>query len=106
MSDEKYAFKMQLNPGMADEYRARHYAIRPELSAALRAAGVRDYSIHLDRETSILFAVMWRRHDHTLDDLARTDIMRNWWDHMGDIMQTHPDGEPETSALECLFHLE
>ncbi len=106
MSDEKYAFKMQLNPGMQDEYRRRHDAIWPELSAGLKAAGVRDYSIHLDPETDILFAVMWRSRNHTLDQLARSDIMRKWWDHMADIMQTDPDNAPVVSALECVFHLE
>jgi len=106
MSDEIYAFKMQLKPGMEDEYRRRHDAIWPEISAGLKAAGVRDYSIHLDPETNTLFAVMWRRRDHTLDDFARTKTMRKWWDHMADIMQTHPDNEPVTTALDCVFQLE
>ena len=37
---EKYAFTMQLNPGMEAEYRRRHDAIWPELVALLREAGV------------------------------------------------------------------
>ena len=45
---QKYAFKMQLNPGMEDEYRRRHDAIWPELAALLKDAGISDYSIHLD----------------------------------------------------------
>jgi L-rhamnose mutarotase len=105
MSEEKYAFKMKLNPGMAAEYKRRHDEIWPELEAALRDAGVRDYSIHLDRETDILFAVMWRRKDHALDALSGTEIMRRWWDHMADIMQTHPDNEPVSVPLETVFHL-
>ena len=55
---QKYAFKMQLNPGMADEYRRRHDAIWPELVALLKAAGISDYSIHLDPETGALFGVL------------------------------------------------
>lgn len=106
MSMEKYAFKMQLNPGMADEYKRRHDDIWPELSVALRDAGVQDYSIHLDPETNILFAVMWRRTDHGLDELAQTEIMRKWWDHMADLMQTHPDKEPVATALETVFHMQ
>ncbi len=105
MKDEKYAFTMQLTPGMADEYRRRHDAIWPELAIALRAAGVRDYSIHLDPETNTLFAVMWRKGDHGLDALAKSDIMRKWWAHMADIMLTHPDGRPASTALETVFHL-
>lgn len=106
MSEEKYAFKMKLNPGMATEYRRRHDEIWPELSKALSEAGVRDYSIHLDMETNILFAVMWRRTDHTLDALAQTQIMRKWWDYMADLMECHADNEPVAIPLETVFHME
>lgn len=105
MNDEKYAFKMQLNPGKAAEYKRRHDEIWPELEQALTDAGVRDYSIHLDLETNTLFAVMWRRKDHKLDDLAQTDLMRRWWDHMADIMETHPDSAPVATPLETVFHM-
>lgn len=105
MTEEKYAFKMQLNPGQAAEYKKRHDEIWPELEDALREAGVRDYSIHLDGETNILFAVMWRRTDHGLDALSKTDLMRKWWDFMADIMQTHADNEPVAIPLETVFHM-
>ncbi len=105
MSEEKYAFKMKLNPGMAEEYKRRHDDIWPELEAALRAAGVRDYSIHLDEESGILFAVMWRKTDHGLDELSTTPLMRKWWDYMADIMQTHPDNEPVSIPLKTVFHM-
>ncbi len=105
MSEEKYAFKMTLNPGMATEYKRRHDDIWPELETALREAGVRDYSIHLDEQTNALFAVMWRRSDHGLDALAQTEIMRRWWDYMADIMETRPDNEPVSTPLETVFHM-
>jgi len=96
---------MQLNPKMKDEYLRRHNSIWPKLAKALKEAGVRDYSIYLDPETNTLFAVMWRRKDHGLDALSKSDIMGKWWDHMADIMQTHPNNEPVVTPLECLFHL-
>lgn len=106
MTEEKYAFKMKLNLGMEAEYKRRHDEIWPELAAALKEAGVRDYSIHLDEETNILFGVMWRRTDHTMDDLSKTPLMRKWWDHMADIMQTHPDNEPVSIPLKTVFHMD
>ncbi len=102
---QKYAFKMQLNPGCEDEYRRRHDAIWPELVALLQEAGVSDYSIHLDRDTGILFGVMWRRDDHGMDRLPQTAIMQKWWAHMADIMETTPDNEPMATPLICLFHM-
>ena len=44
---ERVAFTMRLLPGAAAEYRRRHAAVWPEMLAALRAAGCRDYSIYL-----------------------------------------------------------
>lgn len=102
---QKYAFRMQLNPGMQDEYRRRHDAIWPELVALLRGAGVSDYSIHLDPETNALFGVLWRRDDHGMDDLPDHPVMRKWWAHMADIMQTRPDSAPVAVPLIPMFHL-
>ena len=103
---EKYAFRMKLHPGREEEYRRRHDAIWPELATLLRAAGVSDYSIHLDRETGTLFGVLWRRGDHGMDEMPSHPVMRRWWEHMADIMETNPDGSPVAVPLETVFHLE
>ncbi|SES24152.1 L-rhamnose mutarotase [Tranquillimonas rosea] len=102
---QKHAFRMKLFPGQEAEYKRRHDAIWPELSDLLHEAGVEDYSIHLDRETSTLFAVMWRRDDHGMDDLPDHPVMQHWWAHMADIMETHPSNEPVTIPLETVFHM-
>nr|WP_235932975.1 L-rhamnose mutarotase [Rhodobacter ruber] len=102
---EKYAFRMRLNPGMEEEYRRRHDAIWPDLVDLLRAAGVEDYSIHLDRETNLLFGVLWRRADHGMADLPAHPVMKRWWAHMADIMETKPDLEPVAVPLVTLFHM-
>lgn len=103
---EKYAFRMQLHPGQAVEYRRRHDAIWPELVALLRAAGVVDYSIHLDAQTHALFAVLWRNRDHGMAALPAHPVMQQWWAHMGDIMATNADGSPQVTELETLFHMD
>lgn len=102
---EKYAFRMRLNPGMEVEYRRRHDAIWPELVGLLRAAGVSDYSIHLDRETNTLFGVLWRRADHGMDALPDHPVMRRWWAHMADLMEVKPDNEPVAVPLVPMFHM-
>jgi len=102
---EKIAFKMRLNPGCRAAYIKRHDEIWPDLVALLREAGVSDYSIHLDTETHILFAVLWRMDGHGMDDLALHPIMRRWWAHMADIMQTQATNEPVVTPLETVFHM-
>jgi L-rhamnose mutarotase len=102
---ETVAFRMVLNPGQAAEYKRRHDAIWPELVRALGDAGVIDYRIFLDEETSQLFAVMTRRVDHGLDALRDAPVMRRWWAMMADIMRTEEDLEPVTTPLEPVFRL-
>ncbi|SCY91484.1 L-rhamnose mutarotase [Paracoccus tibetensis] len=101
----RYAFRMMLNPGAADEYRRRHDEIWPELVELLRAAGVSDYSIHLDPETNALFGMLTRPEDHGMDDLPAHPVMQRWWAHMADLMLTHGDSEPVAVPLVQMFHL-
>jgi L-rhamnose mutarotase len=103
---QKYAFRMRLNPGQEAEYKRRHDAIWPDLVALLKNSGISDYSIHLDRETGTLFGVLWRRDDHGMDALPAHPVMRRWWAHMADIMETNPDKSPVAVPLETVFHLE
>jgi L-rhamnose mutarotase len=103
---QRYAFKMFLNPGQADEYRRRHDAIWPELKTLLRQQGVRNYSIHLDAEAGTLFAYLERVNDHTMNELPLHPVMRRWWDFMKDIMAANPDGSPVAIELNEVFHLE
>jgi L-rhamnose mutarotase len=102
---QKHAFTMRLNPGMEDEYRKRHDEIWPELVALLKDAGVSDYSIHLDRDSHMLFGVLWRSDDHLMDDLPAHPVMQRWWAHMADIMQVKSDNAPVARPLVTVFQL-
>lgn len=102
---EKYAFRMQLNPGCREEYIRRHDEIWPDLVDLLKQAGVSDYSIHLDAETNALFGVLWRTENHGMDELPNHPVMKRWWAHMADIMATNPDNSPVAVPLETVFHL-
>jgi len=102
---QRHAFKMRLNPGMEAEYTRRHDKIWPDLVQLLKDAGISNYSIHLDRETNILFGYLERRDDHAMDDLPSHPVMKKWWAYMGDIMATNPDGSPVAIPLAETFHL-
>lgn len=102
---EQIAFRMNLFPGQAAEYRKRHDEIFPELAAALKDAGVSDYSIWLDAESGHLFGILTRTDDHTMDALPDTEIMKRWWAHMADIMATDADNVPVQIPLKRVFYL-
>jgi L-rhamnose mutarotase len=102
---QRHAFKMFLNPGQEAEYVRRHDAIWPELVALLKEAGISNYSIHLDRETNVLFGYLERRNDHGMADLPNHPVMQRWWAHMGDIMRTNADGSPIAVPLTESFYM-
>jgi L-rhamnose mutarotase len=103
---KRFAFKMKLKPGVAEEYKRRHDEIWPELAEVLRAAGISDYSIFLDGETNTLFAVQLQAENNTATELPRNPIVRKWWDYMAPLMETLPDHAPVSVELREVFHLD
>lgn len=102
---ERIAFRMNLFPGQAAEYEKRHDEIYPDLAQALKDAGVSDYTIWLDPQSNHLFGILTRTNDHTMAALPDTEVMKRWWKHMADIMETHPDNVPVQVPLKRVFHL-
>jgi len=102
----RHAFTMKLLPGHEAEYQKRHDEIWPELTQLLREAGISDYSIYLDQQTGILFAVQKLSDQNQSQSLASHSVMRKWWDYMKDLMECHPDGRPIEKPLTLMFHLD
>lgn len=103
---ERIAFRMVLDPGQAAEYKRRHDALWPEMKAALREAGISDYTIWLDPETNHLFATLVRADDQTMEALPLAEVNRRWWAYMADIMQYNDREEPVVVPLERVFHMD
>lgn len=103
---KKIAFKMKLKPGCKEEYKRRHNKIWAELKVLLSESGVQDYTIFLDEETNILFAVQYQESDSSSQDLSNNPIVKKWWKYMSDIMDTNPDSSPVSNSLEKVFHMD
>jgi L-rhamnose mutarotase len=80
-----YAWVLGVRPGYEDEYRKRHDELWPEMDAALRASGIRNY--HIFRHGLTLIGYF------ETDDLAATiaylkddPVNARWGAHMADIM--------------------
>lgn len=102
----KLAFKMKLKPGFKDEYKKRHDEIWPELKVLLKENGISDYTIFLDEETNILFAVQQQDGNQSSQDLGQTAIVQKWWAYMADIMETNADNSPVSKPLVEVFHMD
>ena len=99
-----HAFRMQLKPGVINEYRRRHDEIWPELSALLTDSGIHDYSIFLDDETLSLFAVLKLADVNNRDALPDHPVMKRWWDYMAPLMEVQADNRPVETPLPMIFH--
>ena len=102
---QRIALKMKLLPGFKEEYKKRHDEIWPELKELLLSKGIDDYSIFLDEETNILFAVLKVADESQLGTLPDYAIMQKWWVYMKDIMESNPDHSPVSIPLKQMFYL-
>jgi L-rhamnose mutarotase len=103
---KRFGFKMMMKPGCREEYIKRHNEIWPELAELIKAGGVSDYSIFLDQDTNILFAVQKVSGEQSSQEMGVNPVVARWWDYMKDIMETNPDNSPVTIPLEEVFYLE
>ena len=85
---QRHAFKMELKPGMAAEYKWSHDEIWPELQRELRAAGISDYSIFFDEATLTLFAVQKLAENNSAADPANSQVVKRWWRYPSPLIET------------------
>ena len=102
---ERRAFKMQLHQGFQEEYKKRHDALWPELEQLLKSSGIHEYSIFLDESSNSLFGVMKAADPALLTRLPEHPVMKKWWAHMRDIMDTNADNSPVSIPLTEVFYL-
>ena len=102
---QRVAFLLELKPEASPaEYRRRHDQIWPEMSAALRAAGMRNYSIFRHGTQLVAYCEVddWQE---TLRRLDASDVNKRWQEYMSDILEVPID--PATRSfyvLEEMFH--
>jgi L-rhamnose mutarotase len=101
----RVAFKMKLFKGFEEEYKRRHDALWPELTGLLKTTGIEEYSIFLDEKTNDLFGVLKIDDQAKLDELPHHPVMKKWWAHMKDIMESNPDNSPVSVPLKEVFYL-
>jgi L-rhamnose mutarotase len=101
---ERTAFVLRVRPDKIEEYIRAHRDVWPEMLDALRAAGIRNYTIF--RDGDMMYGYF------EADDLAaaghylaQQDVSTRWQDAMAELlMERVPDGGPP--ALEEIFRLD
>lgn len=93
---EKYAWTARVRPGMAAEYERRHRDIWQEIKDALRAAGVRNYSIWRSGDVLFGYYECEKGAAFACRAQAESEVVARWERHMADVLDMTPD--PETGA--------
>jgi L-rhamnose mutarotase len=98
------AFVLRVRPERIDDYVAAHREVWPEMLAALRGAGIRNYSIF--REGSQVFGYFEAQDlDAAARFLADQPVCNRWQDAMAELLEERvPDAGPP--ALEQIFRLD
>ena len=105
----RIASVIRLRPEHADEYRALHAAVWPEVLDALRRAHVRNYSI-FERDGLLFSYLEYVGDDYAADmaQVAADEATRRWWtltDPCQQPLQSAAEGEWWAPAAE-VFHLD
>ncbi len=101
---ERTGFVLHVRPERMDDYLAAHRNVWPEMLDALRASGVRNYTIF--RAGSSVFGYFEADDlDAAARYLASQEVSARWQDAMAELLEDRvPDGGPP--ALEQIFRLD
>jgi L-rhamnose mutarotase len=104
----RYCFLLQVRPDRLDEYRERHRAVWPEMLAALRDTGWRNYSLHLRADGLLVGYVECDDLEAAQRAMADTVVNARWQAEMAPLFTGLAGRGPDEGflVLEQVFHLE
>lgn len=101
-------FTLQVDPARLEEYRAAHAAVWPEMLAALRDTGWRDYTLHLRDDGLLIGVVDVDDLDAAVAAMDATDVNARWQAAMAPLFAGLDGGAPDAAMapIPQIFHLE
>ena len=98
----RVCFQLQVRPDRLDEYRARHAAVWPEMLAALRDAGWRNYSLFLRGDGLLIGYLETDDFEAAQRAMEETEVNARWQAEMAPLFER----ELEFRRIEEVFHLD
>ena len=104
----RVCFTLQVRPDRIEEYRERHREVWPEMRAALREAGWRNYSLFLAPDGLLVGYLECDDFDAALAEMARTEVNARWQAEMAEFFVDLGDAKADESMrpLDEVFHLD
>ena len=104
---ERVAWKGRIKPGCKEEYIRRHDAIWPEMTALLKEAGIRNYTIFANGNELFGYYECEKGLSFAQRAQAGSSVVDRWNEYMRDVLELEMD--PETGAqpaLEAVFRMD
>lgn len=104
---QRVCFVLQVKPERLEEYKERHREVWPEMQAALRETGWRNYSLFLRPDGLLVGYLETDDFERARASMAQREVNDRWQREMGDFF-VQPDGALPDGAmhpLEEVFHL-
>jgi L-rhamnose mutarotase len=101
---ERVCFLLRVRPDRLDEYKARHREVWPEMLAALRESGWRNYSLFLDDDGLLVGYLEAEDFDAAQRAMAATEVNERWQSEMAGFFGERAD--TGLVRLEEVFHLD
>ena len=104
---ERVAWKGRIKPGCKEEYIRRHDAIWPEMTAVLKEAGIRNYTIFANSNELFGYYECEKGLSFAQRAQAGSAVVDRWNEYMRDVLELEMD--PETGAqpaLEAVFRMD
>jgi L-rhamnose mutarotase len=103
---ERICFTFELRPGTEDEYKRRHDEIWPELVAAIREAGIRNYSLFRRGTRVIAYAECEPDAATAFARVGATDVDRRWSEWFEGLIVELVDADGNLFRADEVWHLD
>ena len=100
----RFGCALTLRAADVDEYRRRHDAIWPEVTAELKSQEITSSSLFVDPANDRVFGYLETEGADSADPPSDTSLA--WWKFMSDLMPTGADGAPAQVRLAEAYHFE
>ncbi len=104
---QRVCFILQVKPDRIEEYRERHRCVWPDMQAALRETGWRNYSLFLRDDGLLVGYLETENFERSRAGMSRREVNERWQREMADFF-VHPAGllpDRALQPLEEVFHL-
>jgi L-rhamnose mutarotase len=105
---ERVCFLLQVKPERLAEYKLRHQAVWPEMLAALRQTGWRNYSLFLREDGLLVGYLETPDFEKARAGMAAREVNARWQREMGPFFEELAGRRPDEGLLrlEEVFHLD